>query len=114
MESARTQKVSFFKAHVLPVLFIFLIPGFSAWFFTYAEGWMDGIMRENLRASLNSNRTYAESKKAQLQAFYDAVPVSRIMASKNPEAAPMQAAFASVKTRYAIFTAPLRSPMVPA
>jgi Zn-dependent protease with chaperone function len=104
METAQsTSKSSFFTAHVVPVLFVFLIPGFSAWYFNYAEGWMDQKILKQVEAEIQSAPNMTEARATQALNFYRKVPVSRIMASRKAEVAPIQALFAPVKARYAAF-----------
>lgn len=101
--SQSTSKSSFFAAHVVPVLFVFLIPGFSAWYFNYAEGWMDRQILNQVQTDIQSARDMTEAEKTRALNFYQKVPVSRIMASRKAEAASFQALFAPVKARYAVF-----------
>lgn len=96
-------KSSFFTAHVLPVLFVFLIPGFSAWFFSYAEARLDQEVRTQVQAIIQSASKMTDVEKKEAMEFYERVPVSRIMASKKPAAARVQEQFAPVKARYATF-----------
>lgn len=104
METAQSpSKSSFFTAHVLPVLFVFLIPGFSAWFFSYAEGRLDREVRTQVQALIRTASKMTEVEKKEASDFYERVPVSRIMALKKPAAARVQAQFAPVKARYATF-----------
>ncbi len=101
--TAPEPKRSFFKAHILPALFIFLIPGFSAWFFSYAEGWMDRRILSEVEGQVQANGKIPEAEKARILTFYRQVPVSRIMASSKPEAASLRAMFAPSRLRYATF-----------
>ena len=93
----------FFQQHILPVLFVFLIPGFSAWFFSYAETTLDQEMFRQIQAELDHSSKISSKEKTEFLEFYRRVPVSRIMASNKPQAAKVQAAFASVRFRYATF-----------
>lgn len=62
METAQsTSKSSFFAAHVVPVLFVFLIPGFSAWYFNYAEGWMDRKILKQVETEIQTARDMTEA-----------------------------------------------------
>src|SRR5882762_9287197 len=104
MDPAHPQtKTSFFKVHILPALFIFLIPGFSAWFFAYAEGWMDRLILKQVEAQVRANAKLAEADKTRILNFHRETPVSRIMASSKPELAQLQAMFEPAKLRYATF-----------
>jgi len=104
MESTQSPiKSSFFTAHVLPVLFVFLIPGFAAWFFGYAEGRLDREILSQVQTSVRASTKFTEAEKRRALEFYERVPISRIMASTKPEAAGMQSAFAPAEARYAMF-----------
>ncbi|RYD71626.1 MAG: hypothetical protein EOP84_24575, partial [Verrucomicrobiaceae bacterium] len=104
MASANAQvKTSFFKSHILPVLFVFLIPGFSAWFFSYAETRFDRMILEQVEADVLKAPGIEEAERAGILSFYRQTPVSQIMASDDPEMAEMQALFEPTKNRYAIF-----------
>ncbi len=104
MKSSPTPpKKSFFKEHVLPALFVFIIPGFSAWFFSYAEKDMDRQVLQSIERQVQDDREISAAERSRILQFYRTVPVSRIMASNKPDAAKMQAMFEPTKTRYAIF-----------
>jgi len=96
-------KTSFFKTHVLPVFFIFLIPGFGAWFFGFAEQRLDRRVLEVVEIDVRDKSQLPAAEQARLLAFYRRVPVSRIMASSDPKVTRLQPAFSPVRTRYAIF-----------
>lgn len=96
-------KSSFFKQHVLPVLFIFLIPGFSAWFFGYAEDRMDREFLAQIESSVQQSGKLDKGDKARILAFHRSTPVSRIMASDKPDDVQMQQMFSGAKTAYATF-----------
>ena len=96
-------KSSFFKHHVLPVLFIFLIPGFSAWFFPFAENRTDQDFLKSIESSVQRDNKLSAQERAGILGFYRAVPVSRIMASDKPEDVRMQPMFKSARTAYATF-----------
>jgi Zn-dependent protease with chaperone function len=97
------KKPSFFKQHILPAFFIFLIPGFSAWFFAYAENNTDREVLRDVESNVHADASISAAKKSAIVEFYRSVPVSRIMASDEPKFAKLQAMFEPVKTRYAIF-----------
>ena len=99
----KTAKSSFFKSHVLPVLLIFLIPGFSAWFFAYAEQWMDRQIYKQIESEIREDRSVKPEMRENFLSFHRAVPVSKIMASTDPELEPMRQMYASVATPYATF-----------
>ena len=96
-------RTSFFKRHILPPLFVFLVPAFAAWFFQYAEKKADDEIRESAEQQINADRKTSPEQKRRMLEFYRNVAVSKIMASINPEAAPAQAMFESVKYRYMTF-----------
>lgn len=104
MSKDRTfSKVGFVKSYVLPVLIIFLIPGFGLWFFDHVEGHYDREIGASLVAQVKADTKMTEENRKEAIEFYERVTVSRILASNHPEAKQMQAGFAPVKTRYAVF-----------
>ena len=101
--AAAPKKKSFFKEHILPVLFIFLIPGFSAWFFGFAEERTDRDILRQVESNVQSSGNLSAEEKTGILAFHRSVPVSRIMGSDKPEDIRMQPMFAAVRTTYATF-----------
>src|SRR5690349_4586636 len=99
----KAAKPSFFKSHILPVLLIFLIPGFSVWFFAYAEQRMDRELYKQLESAMKNDRTVTPENRETFLSFHRAVPVSRIMASTDPELEPMREMYASLSTPYTTF-----------
>lgn len=96
-------KVGFLKSYVLPGLIIFLIPGFGFWFFNHVEHYFDNDIRESLVAQIKADQTLTETGRQEAIAFYERVPVSKILASNKPGIEEIQAHFAPVKMRYAVF-----------
>ena len=90
---------SFFQRHILPVLFVFLIPGFSAWFFSYAEGNLDGEAFQQVKLELDKDPNISPKEKSGTLEFYRKLPISRIMASDRPELRAIQKAFGPAKFR---------------
>lgn len=87
----------------MPVLLVFLIPVFATWFFRYAERCMDQDILKMIERQVNSETQVSSEQKAEMLAFYRAVPVSRIMAANSPEAASMQSQFEETRLRFATF-----------
>ena len=104
MSSApRSPRLSFFREHVLPVLFVFLIPGFSAWFFGYAARVTDRSVLGSLEQSVRADRSLPAAEQTRIMEFYRLNPPSRLLASRDPRAVRLQPMFASVRMRYATF-----------
>ena len=97
------QKLSFVRQHVLPVLLVFLIPGFAAWFFPYAERTNDLSVFHSLENDIETDGTLPAEKKARIIDYYRRTPVSRIMASDDPRVLPQQTMFEPLKNRYLVF-----------
>jgi Zn-dependent protease with chaperone function len=93
---------SFVKLHILPALLVLIIPAFSAWFFAYAEDWMDGEVLSAVEADV-ARSNLPEEKRTAILNFYRSNPVSRMMAADDPQALKMQETFAPTKLRYATF-----------
>ena len=91
------------KSYVIAALFTFLIPGFSLWFFDHVESSYDKEIRNSVVASIRADASLKAAERDKAIAFYERVPVSRILASNKPEAKPLQDSFAGVQLRYAIF-----------
>ncbi|HTG44727.1 MAG TPA: M48 family metallopeptidase, partial [Verrucomicrobiae bacterium] len=96
-------KAGLVKSYLLPALFTFLIPGFGLWFFAHVESSYDRKIREKSIAQIKVDNTLSEEQRQQGIAFYTATPISKVLASNNPKARRLQAAFDGVHTRYAIF-----------
>ena len=97
------QKLTFLRQHVLPVFLVFLIPGFSAWFFPYAERTTDQSVFQSLENEIQTDGTIPDERKDQILHYYRRTPVSQIMASSNPKLVRLQATFEPMRTRYLIF-----------
>jgi Zn-dependent protease with chaperone function len=97
------RKVSFFKAHILPALFIFLIPGFSAWFFDYAESTTDREALTQVESQIQAAPELTDSQRAERLEFFRKTPVSEIMASDDPKLERLQPSFEFTGTLYATF-----------
>ena len=96
-------KPSFFRLHVLPVLFVFLIPAASTWFFRYAERVTDEEVLVSIEKDIQADRSASPDARQAMLAFFKATPVSRIMASDDPRHAELRAMFEPAKDRYAVF-----------
>lgn len=97
------KKPGFFKEHVLPLFLIFLVPGFSLWFFTAAERRLDDEASRQVLASVKSDREVSEEDRQAWVEFFRETRVSEVMASSKPEALHLQQAFEPVKFRYGVF-----------
>lgn len=93
------QPPSFFKAHILPALCVLAIPLFSLWFFSYAEQKIDGVILQ----SVTQDSTLSADEKADLHAFYSQNPLSKIMASDDPELADLRQNFADFDFDFTTF-----------
>ena len=96
-------KVGFIKAYLLPALVTFLIPGFGLWFFNHVESKYDREIREHLVSQIRADHNMSEAERDRALKFYQKISVSRVLASNNPKAKPLQENFSPVRTRYAIF-----------
>ena len=85
------------------MLLILLIPGFAAWFFPYAERDLDQEVRRQIESSVQRDAGMSAEEKTKTLDFYRMAPVSRIMASSDPEIAELQAMFKSTAFLYANF-----------
>jgi Zn-dependent protease with chaperone function len=96
-------QTGFIKSYVLPLLVIFLIPGFSLWFFNHVEAYYDRQIRESALTQIrNDNELTAEKRQKALQ-FFESVPLSKLLASNDPEVKKMQDSFSDLQFRYATF-----------
>src|SRR6516162_6527057 len=94
-------KVGFIKAYLLPALVTFLIPGFGLWFFNHVESKYDREIREHLVSQIRADHNMSEAERDKALKFYQKISVSRVLASNNPKAKPLQENFSPVRTRYA-------------
>jgi Zn-dependent protease with chaperone function len=96
------KKRAFFSSHVLPALFVFLIPAFSAWFFSFAEARSDRSALAQVEGLIARSKNIPDADKPKLVDYYRRHPVSEILASDNPKTAASRTLFAPAKTRYAV------------
>ena len=96
-------KVGFVKSALLPVLIMFLVPGFGLWFFNHVEAYYDGEIREQILSQIKLDRELSDQEREKATAFYQRVPISKILASNKPGVEEMQEHFSPVRFRYAIF-----------
>ena len=101
--SRTPRQPGFFRVHILPVLFVFLIPLLSLWVFSYAERSTNEKVLAQLTEEIKEDRKIDAENKARAIAFFSARPISEVMASNRPEDASIQAMFEPVSTRYATF-----------
>ena len=71
-------KVGFLKSYLLPVLIMFLIPGFGLWFFNHVESHYDGEIRESLISQIRSDQTLTTEERDRAIHFYERSKVSRM------------------------------------
>lgn len=93
----------FFRSHILPVLLIFLIPGFSTWFFKYAENDFDEKFIASIEREVKQAKNIPAEQKPMILEFHRKVPPSKIMASDEPALVQMQPMFEDAKTPYLTF-----------
>jgi Zn-dependent protease with chaperone function len=101
--SGGAQKTGFFKEHILPLFFIFLIPAFSAWFFHDAERRLDEDAKTSVLESVRRDREASDEVKQQWAEFFSRARVSEVMASNKPEAAHLQQLFEPASWRFFTF-----------
>ena len=101
--SSPLPKRSFFKSHVLPALFIFLIPGLSAWFFAYAESSTDQEILTQIESDIGNSPKMTAQQKSNAREFFEKTPVSGIMASDDPKMVAMQKMFEPSALSYTTF-----------
>lgn len=95
-------RLSFVKSYLFPAFIVFLIPGFSFWFFGHAEARFD---REIL-ASIESQSQLAptpDAERRKVLEFYRSTPISRVLASNDPQVLDVQAQFDTVAIDYGVF-----------
>lgn len=82
MSAARQDftKFGFAKTYVLPALLVFLIPGFSFFFFRHAERHFDGEARASFLRQVRSDRTLSDADRAAVTAFVTGTPLSKLAA----------------------------------
>jgi Zn-dependent protease with chaperone function len=80
-------RAGFLKAYLLPVLVIFLIPGFSLWFFLHVQKDFDHHVGEAVVKEIQADPNLPEDRRAELKEFYQHVGVSAILRGDYPELA---------------------------
>jgi len=96
-------KIGFIKACLLPALITFLIPSFGLWFFNHVEAYYDREILASLISQIKTDTKLTEAQRERAVKFYQSNPVSKILASNNPKAKPVQQTFDNIATRYAVF-----------
>src|SRR5438477_655730 len=96
-------KVGFLKSYLLPALITFLIPAFGLWFFRHVESYYDREILNSMISQIQADQKLTDAQRERTIKFYQSYPVSKILASNNPNAKPVQESFQNVSTRYAIF-----------
>jgi Zn-dependent protease with chaperone function len=93
----------FFKKNLLPILLVLLIPVFSIAFFRDAEQRMDTFALQSIEQSIQTSTDLTPQEKGERLAFFRAIPVSKIMASREPDLAGLQEMFEPSALSYATF-----------
>lgn len=97
------KKPGFFREHVLPLVLVFLIPGFGWWFFGHAERQFDEAAKHAVLADLRMEAQLSDEEREDWVSLFETVPISSIMASTDPELQPLQEQFAPAKFSYQNF-----------
>ncbi len=92
-----------FKAVLLSVLLILLVPVFSLWFFHHVESDYDGHAREQFIGEIQAEQKLTAAQRAESLAFFQKLRVSKILASNQPQDRRVQHYFAALKNQYAVF-----------
>jgi Zn-dependent protease with chaperone function len=103
--SGKTQitKMGFIKPYVIPILIMFVVPGFSLWFFNHVEGHYDAEIRESLVNQIQTDSTLTTEQRKELVHIYGRLSIAKLLASNNPEVRKLQSNFESVSGRYTVF-----------
>ena len=97
-------KLGFVNTYVYPALALFLIPVLSLVFFYYTQGSYDHDFQEAVSAAIRTDQQMAPEEKADALAFYEAVPLSTVLASNDPALAEVQNMVPSqTQLDYAVF-----------
>jgi Zn-dependent protease with chaperone function len=101
-----TRLPTFYRLYLLPNLLVLVLPVFGLFFFTHAEEVIDRQIEARLEADLSKATKLTEGQRLVAITFYRANPISKILASSDPQMARHQQVFASMETAartYAIF-----------
>src|SRR5690348_6268963 len=101
-EKIKLIKVGFIKPYVIPILIMFLVPGFSLWFFNHVERDYDEQIREQLLTQIRIDSGLSSEKRERALNFYEKLSIAKLLASSNPNARTLQKSFETVSTRFAI------------
>lgn len=97
-------KLGFAKTFLLPLLFVFVIPGFSLWFFDHAEQKFDTMIRASILAEIDADKALSSEKKSEARRFYREVSIAQVLATSDPKLKAFQESFdSSLRQRYAQF-----------
>ena len=99
----KPQRTLFFKQHVLPALFVFVVPVFSVWFFPYAERSTDKSTLESITKSIQRDFSIPAEEKEDEVRYIQARPPSKVLASSDPRLAKLQQFYKPVATDFATF-----------
>ncbi len=78
-------RYGFAKRYLLPALILFLIPGFSFWFFGHVEADFDANVSDSIIRQIQSDPELSGERKEELSQLYRELPMSRILAGEIPE-----------------------------
>ena len=82
---AEFRKLGLVRQFLYPSLLLFLIPGFSFWFFGYATNRYDQAFLDDIKAQIASDKSLTTEAKNEGVAFYAAHPVSKLLVSADPD-----------------------------
>jgi hypothetical protein len=102
-EPSKLEQIGLSQKLLLPILLVFLVPGFSLWFFQHATDTLDENWLSAITESISGDSEMSPEERQQGIAFFQQTPVSRILASSHPDAKEMQAQFADSATDYLTF-----------
>ncbi len=96
-------RAGFYKAILLSVLLILLVPGSGLWFFHHVESDYDRRAREQFIGEIQADQKLTAAQRAESLTFFRKLRVSRILSSNQPQDRRVQHYFAPVKNQYAVF-----------
>lgn len=93
----------FAKRHLLPFLAVFLVPGFSLWFFKHVERDYDEKILVSVSKQVMQDTSLSVERQRELISQWEQHPVSELLATNNPQAAGLRAQFGELSARLTIF-----------
>jgi hypothetical protein len=101
--SGSSSRFEFAKRHLLPFFAVFLIPGFSLWFFKHIERDYDAKILASVSKQVLKDNSLSPEERREVISQWESRPVSQLLATEDQGNARLRAQFSDMSTPYSIF-----------